>query len=154
MEHTKNKLIVECTQDTLWGTGIPLDNEKCLDSTMWKGHGSKRQGIMGEILCEIRQELTETSDIHNLSKPPHGGMYSVPCQDPVPMVFNPMSLPTYSQQQQYLPSMLAGTNYMPNQYQNSCNTQAPSVLISSNSLTESCIANAYQEHSAPNQQVN
>ena len=62
MEYTKNKLIVECTKDTLWGTGAPLNNENCLDSTMWKGHGTKKQGIMGEILCEIRRELEETAD--------------------------------------------------------------------------------------------
>ena len=46
LEHTKNKLIIECTKDTLWGTGVPLDNEKCLDSSMWKGHGTKKQGII------------------------------------------------------------------------------------------------------------
>ena len=61
LEHTKNKLIIECTKDTLWGTGVPLDNEKCLDSSMWKGHGTKKQGIIGEILCEIKNELEEAS---------------------------------------------------------------------------------------------
>ena len=61
LDHTKNKLIIECTKDTLWGTGVPLDNEKCLDSSMWKGHSSKKQGIMGEILCEIRNELEDAS---------------------------------------------------------------------------------------------
>ena len=45
----------------LWGTGVPLDNEKCLDSSMWKGRGTKNQGIMGEILCEIRNELEDAS---------------------------------------------------------------------------------------------
>ena len=61
LHHTKNKLIIECAKDMLWGTGVPLDNEKCLDSSMWKGHGTKKQGIMGEILCEIRNELEDTS---------------------------------------------------------------------------------------------
>ena len=59
LESTKNKLIIECAKDTLWGTGIPLDDERCLDSSMWKGHGTKKQGIMGEILCEIRNELED-----------------------------------------------------------------------------------------------
>ena len=59
LEHTKNNIIVECMKDTQWGTGVPLDNEVCLDKTMWKGHGIKKQGIMGEILCEIRQEIIE-----------------------------------------------------------------------------------------------
>ena len=57
LDHTKNKLIIECTKDMLWGTGVPLENEKCLDSSMWRGNGTKKQGIMGEILCEIRNEL-------------------------------------------------------------------------------------------------
>ena len=61
LDHTKNKLIIECTKDMLWGTGLPLDNEKCLDSSMWNGHGMKTQGIMGEILCEIRKELEDVS---------------------------------------------------------------------------------------------
>ena len=61
LDHTKNKLIIECAKDTLWGTGVPLDNEKCLDSSMWKGHGAKKQGIMGEILCEIRNELEDAT---------------------------------------------------------------------------------------------
>ena len=61
LDHTKNNLIIECTKDMLWGTGVPLDNEKCLDSSMWKGRGTKNQGIMGEILCEIRNELEDVS---------------------------------------------------------------------------------------------
>ena len=61
LNHTKNKLIIKCTKDTLWGTGVPLDSEKCLDSSMWKGRGTKKQGIMGEILCEIRNELEDAS---------------------------------------------------------------------------------------------
>ena len=43
LEYTKNKLIIECAKDTLWGTGVPLDNEMCLDSSMWKGYGTKKQ---------------------------------------------------------------------------------------------------------------
>ena len=43
LDHTKNKLIIECTKDMLWGTGVLLDNEKCLDSSMWKGHGTKNR---------------------------------------------------------------------------------------------------------------
>ena len=34
LEYTKNKLIIEWAKDTLWGTGVPLDNEMCLDSSM------------------------------------------------------------------------------------------------------------------------
>ena len=49
---TKNKTIVECTKDSVWGCGKPLADETCLDKSMWVN-----QGIMGEILESIRQEL-------------------------------------------------------------------------------------------------
>ena len=53
---TKNKTIVECAKDTLWGTGYALANDDCLISTNWHN-----QGILGEILEEIRgEELDKT----------------------------------------------------------------------------------------------
>ena len=42
---TGQKTIVECTLDRLWGTGIPLNDSNCLDSSKWIS-----QGIMGQIL--------------------------------------------------------------------------------------------------------
>ena len=81
LDHTKNKLIIECTKDMLWGTGVPLENEKCLDSSMWKGNGTKKQGIMGEILCEIRNELecvTPEQTTHVVHLPPPLQQWLVP----------------------------------------------------------------------------
>ena len=49
---TSDKTIVECCRDKVWGTGIPLHEESCLDPRNW---GS--QGILGEILQELRTEL-------------------------------------------------------------------------------------------------
>ena len=49
--NTSDKIIVECAKDTLWGTGMALANEHCLDQVRWHS-----QGILGEILCEIRAE--------------------------------------------------------------------------------------------------
>ena len=49
---TGNKTIIECTKDTVWGCGIALHDENCLTKTKWTN-----QGIMGEILQEIRAEL-------------------------------------------------------------------------------------------------
>ena len=46
---TGDKQIVECCYDTLWGTGIPLWDETCLNPVLWYN-----QGIMGEILENIR----------------------------------------------------------------------------------------------------
>ena len=49
---TKNKTIVECTKDSVWGCGKPLSEDSCLDKSMWIN-----QGIMGEMLESIRQSL-------------------------------------------------------------------------------------------------
>ena len=48
---TNDMTIVECVKDELWGTGKTLVSEDCLDSTQWHS-----QGILGEILCEIRTD--------------------------------------------------------------------------------------------------
>ena len=50
---TKNKTIVECTKDAVWGCGMALQDDNCLVKTEWT-----QQGIMGEILEEIRQEFS------------------------------------------------------------------------------------------------
>ena len=49
---TGTKTIVECTTDRLWGNGIPLSLDYCLDPDRWTS-----QGLLGEILEEIRSEL-------------------------------------------------------------------------------------------------
>ena len=45
---TGRKQIVECTSDRLWGTGIPLGDPLCLDTSKWIS-----PGIMGQILENI-----------------------------------------------------------------------------------------------------
>ena len=109
LETTQNKLIIECTKDTLWGTGVPLENEKCLDNSMWKGHGPKGQGIMGEILCEIRKELQELREI------PHG----VPDTSRIALAYDADSV---NQPQQYELNSFATHR----------NTQYSNLLISNN----------------------
>ena len=51
---TGNKKIVECASDRLWGNGMPLGNQACLDSTKWIS-----QGILGQMLECIRSEVTQ-----------------------------------------------------------------------------------------------
>ena len=51
LANTGSKVLVESAVNKLWGTGVPLHKAGCLDSTLWSGNG-----ILGEILCEIRQE--------------------------------------------------------------------------------------------------
>ena len=50
--NTGDKTIVECAKDVVWGNGVPLAMDHCLDSTKWLSQG----GILGEILTEIREE--------------------------------------------------------------------------------------------------
>ena len=48
---TGNKVIVEGAKDEVWGSGQPLESPYCLDQSKWTS-----QGIMGEILCDIREK--------------------------------------------------------------------------------------------------
>ena len=50
---TKGKRLVECSKHSTWGCGMAIHNEKCLDTSLWTS-----QGIMGELLEEIRGELS------------------------------------------------------------------------------------------------
>ena len=49
---TGDKTIIESSRDREWGTGIPLNDDRCLEREKW---GS--QGILGEILEEIRSTI-------------------------------------------------------------------------------------------------
>ena len=56
--------IVECSKDRLWGTGIPLTQDNCLDCDRWIS-----PGIMGKILEDIRMEFYHqfNSENHSLN---------------------------------------------------------------------------------------
>ena len=55
---TGDKTIVECCADPVWGNGIPLNDENCLDKRRWSG-----QGLMGEMLEEVRDYLRRSTTI-------------------------------------------------------------------------------------------
>ena len=60
---TGKKTLVEASYDSLWGTGIPLQNKSVLDTSLWKGNG-----ILGEMLMEVRETLqseVNTTSYHN-----------------------------------------------------------------------------------------
>ena len=59
---TGGKTIVEGTKDEVWGSGQPLESPFCLDQSKWTS-----QGIMGEILSEIRELYWATA------RPPSSG---------------------------------------------------------------------------------
>ena len=56
---TKNRKLVECCHDKLWGTGVPLHDMTALIRSNWHS-----QGFLGEILESVRSILQESS--HNL----------------------------------------------------------------------------------------
>ena len=53
LKSTGDKMLVDSCRDQLWGTGIPLRDKDCLIRDKWSG-----QGILGEILMELRSDLT------------------------------------------------------------------------------------------------
>ena len=57
LTRTGTKTIIESTKDDIWGTGVVLHNPNCLKRNKWLSQG---QGIMGEILEELRDTLRAT----------------------------------------------------------------------------------------------
>ena len=51
---------MECASDRLWGTGLPLSDPDCLDRSKWIS-----QGILGQILEDIRNEFKEADRHHS-----------------------------------------------------------------------------------------
>ena len=58
LKKTDEMTLVEACHDQLWGSGIPLGHVDCLKQDKWNS-----QGIMGEILMEIRSELCKGSSM-------------------------------------------------------------------------------------------
>ena len=51
---TRPLKLAESSYDRIWGTGIPLNDDKALDQTHWYN-----QGILGELLTEIRDNYQD-----------------------------------------------------------------------------------------------
>ena len=65
---TNNQTLAEASHDTIWGTGIPLKDEKCLEKSEWKN-----TGILGKILMELRSSYQDTGTVisdQNIIKSP------------------------------------------------------------------------------------
>ena len=52
LKTTRPLQLAESSYDPMWGTGLPLHNPHCTDPAYWKN-----QGLLGEILMEIRDNL-------------------------------------------------------------------------------------------------
>ena len=61
--HTGSCILAECSYDSLWGTGIPIHHTDCLKHDQWTS-----QGLLGDILTQIRSELVETANISSTNQ--------------------------------------------------------------------------------------
>ena len=71
---TGDRKIVECSRDKIWGTGIPLRDDRCLVESSWH-----TQGLLGKILTSIRERLK--TELRNEIQEPNtidGNTQSVP----------------------------------------------------------------------------
>ena len=58
--NTGTAMIAECSYDSVWGTGVPLHKDRCTDKKHWVN-----QGILGEILEDVRNQLSERDRLHD-----------------------------------------------------------------------------------------
>ena len=52
--NTGTAMIAECSYDSVWGTGVPLHEDRCIDKKHWVS-----QGILGEILEDVQNQWSE-----------------------------------------------------------------------------------------------
>ena len=97
---TGDKQIIESAKDKFWGTGIPLQDDDCLNPRKWLSRGS---GIMGEILTEIREELRNTSNLpptipttsaESTNHPPQDQQTATSNQSMLPLNVNTENIPS------------------------------------------------------------
>ena len=56
LRNTRNKTILVCCYDDVWGNGLPLSDPRCLNPKVYE-----KQGILGFMLENIRRELNATA---------------------------------------------------------------------------------------------
>ena len=61
MLETGQKCIVECTPNTIWGTGVAISDKETLNKNKWNGEGEI--GLMGMMLMKICEELRIPEDM-------------------------------------------------------------------------------------------
>ena len=71
--NTKDKTLVECSWDRVWGTGCPLSRPDCLDAENWES-----PGLLGKLLMTVREKLKPLiTEQHTMPIPPP--TTSAPC---------------------------------------------------------------------------
>ena len=82
MDH---KTLVECCSDRVWGNGVPLFDDNCLKPEFWSS-----QGILGEILEDVRSKLQESTQSQACSLDSDLPMESETSEQPNPITGNPL----------------------------------------------------------------
>ena len=59
LKNTRDKILLECCYDNIWGNGIPLSSPDCIITSKYK-----YQAIQGEMLEEIHAILHSTIPYH------------------------------------------------------------------------------------------
>ena len=79
VKRTGSMRIVECSKDRLWGTGVPLTHNDCLNRDNWIF-----PGIMGKILEDIRMEFgnqfPEQHSLNGVQSSLQNPPVPIPCQ--------------------------------------------------------------------------
>ena len=89
--NTKDKILVECSLDRVWGTGCPLSQPDCLDTENWES-----PGLLGKLLMTVREKLKPLiAEQHTMPIPPP--TTTDPCSEnptlpPAPMDTNHQTL--------------------------------------------------------------
>ena len=72
--------LAEASYDKIWGTGIPLKEQDCLNTSNWSG-----TGILGEMLMDVQHDLLipteismETNDTNIPNEPVNSEVPTIP----------------------------------------------------------------------------
>ena len=89
--NTKDKTIVKCSWDRVWGTGCPLSRLDCLDTKNWES-----PGLLGKLLMTVHEKLrlpiAEQHTMPKLPAAPSASCSENPTPSPAPMDTNQQSL--------------------------------------------------------------
>ena len=130
VEKTSNKRIVESASDRLWGTGVPLAREGCLDKEMWI-----TPGILGELLMEVRENQTmfsQTIPVNSYPTTHTAAKTSIGVTNTPLLGVTPSDIPATS-------DMMSSTNMLPT------TTSSPSTALPANttvSIVEIAVSQA------------
>ena len=61
LKSTGDKTLLECCYDTIWGNGVPLSSEECIETSKYKNQGI--QGEMLEMVCATLRSQSQSVNV-------------------------------------------------------------------------------------------